>query len=103
MALTPIQLTYHVEKAIRTHLTKLRVEVRGASTFALYSFIEKEFPSEAVTSSFINKIIADMRRAGIIAEVFGKDDIWYLSDAAWALHQKELAKAQGIAALGGTL
>ena len=101
MALTSAQLTYQVEKSIRSHLTKLRGQIQGVSTLALYTAIAQQFPSENVTSGFFNKIVADMRRTGIIEEAFGKQDVWYLSDAAWELHEKELAKAQGIAAVGG--
>ncbi len=88
MALTPIQLNHQIEKAIRVHLTKMRAAVKGEQTLALYLLIEKQFPTETVTTGLFNRILGDMRRAGIIEEVFGKQDVWYLSDGAWELHQK---------------
>jgi len=96
MALTSVQLTHEVEKAIRSHLTKLReAEVAGykekhsISMLALYTAMESQFSQQSVTTGFFNKIVADLRRAGIV----NVDGPWVrLSDGAWTLHSQEQEK-----------
>jgi hypothetical protein len=103
MALTSVQLTHEVEQAIRSHLTKMREaemagynEKHSISMLALYSEMEKRFSQNVLTTGFFNKIVADMRRAGI-AYVDGP---WVrLSDGAWTLHSQEQERLLG----GGTL
>ncbi len=98
MALTSVQLTHQLEKAIRSHLTKMREadnircnEKLGVSMLFLYSLMEKEFIGQNVTTGFFNKIVADMHRAGIIDI---SRSFLRLSDGAWEMHQKELRGVQ---------
>jgi hypothetical protein len=93
MALTSVQLTHEVEKSIRVHLTAMRAgentqcrEKYSIGMLALYSLMEKQFANQNITTGFFNKIVADMRRAGIL-DVFGS--FVRLSDAAWELHKQE--------------
>ncbi len=89
MAMTSVQLTHEVEKSIRNHLT----EIRAANTqnycismLAMYSLMEKQFIGQNITAGFFNKIVADMRRAGIVDVCQGA---WVqLSDDAWDMYRK---------------
>ena len=91
MAMTSVQLTVEVEKAIRSYLTKVRIEDGGdtdfgVSPFHLYTVIEKQFSGHNLSAGFFNKIVADMRHAGIVSENKRNSRVW-LSDDAWASYQ----------------
>jgi len=61
-------------------------ERMNISILALYSEMEKKFRQDFLTTGFFNKIVADMRRAGIV----NVDGPWVrLSDGAWTLHVQE--------------
>jgi len=94
-----------VESRIREYLTEVRErnEVSGVSMFDLFTRFGGEVVyrtryapierTDIVTSGFFNRIIADMKRAGIIGTAKGGERV-FLSDAAWTLHlQKASAKA----------
>lgn len=61
-------------------------EKMSISMLILYSEMDKKFRQDFLTTGFFNKIVADMRRAGIVYV----DGPWVrLSDGAWALHVQE--------------
>src|SRR5271168_4984818 len=104
MALTSVQLTHQLEKAIRSHFIDLREadnaqinEKMSISMLALYSLMEKQFADQNITTGFFNKIVADMRRAGII-DISGS--FVCLSSAAWDLHRKA-ANTVPVESVGG--
>jgi hypothetical protein len=92
MAFTSVQLTFEVEKAIRSLLTKLRAaehEKREVSMLTLYTLMEKQFAGQTLTVGFFNKIVGDMRRAGIITITkFRTSELVCLSDDAWRMYGK---------------
>ncbi len=93
MAMTSVQLTYELEKEIRRYLTEMREadnkgcsERMSVSMLALYTLMEAKFVGQNLSTGFFNKIVADMRRAGIV-DVSGS--FVCLSVAAWELHVQE--------------
>jgi hypothetical protein len=100
-------LAQQTESRIREYLTEVRErnEVSSVPVFDLFAKFGGEVSYRnphtfqlqprrgLITSGFFNRIIADMKRAGVIGAVKGGERV-FLSDAAWALHlQKASAKA----------
>jgi hypothetical protein len=88
MALTSVQLTHELEKAIRSYLIKAYQEQFSYSVpmLALYSVMEKQFPEQNITTGFFNKIVGDMRRAGIVDI---SKSLVSISRAAWKMHEDD--------------
>jgi len=111
MAYTSVQFSALIEKEIRSHLTSLRGQAKGATTFELYTHLQSKFPTENLTAGFVNKILNDMRTTGIVVigrcfldprTVRTSDNLppnpmeWVLSDAAWEFHKKSGTAESGV-------
>jgi|SRR5215472_9569807 len=94
-------ITAELERAIRSYLAQERtntpkartekdgnifVEVPPGGERILFLYTSMADTFEGLTTGFFNKVLADMRRAGII-EIFRS---WvYITNLAWALHQHQ--------------